>query len=310
MKRILFALIALTAMASVSAQEIQIYRNGELIQSYTNNPREHYIVKFTDVGNLDRINGHEFVVIAGLKWATMNVGATTVAGKEATSYGDFYAWGEVDTYYKSCPIDSTITNWKSNATATHIPGSKYSHNWINYSGDHNKDNKFYEWDPKPYDANYVLKADYDVARKSWGGTWRIPKQSDFIKLINACGGYNIKQLPADASTINEGGIYWVPAVTTIDGFPYEVAGFLFVEKEDPNNRVFFPAAGNIQNIWRKSATTLCTYWCSTAYNAEDKDNKTQDLSKAYCLYVSSTSGIKRNYMPARAYGLSIRPVSD
>lgn len=74
MKKILLALIALTAMASASAQEIQIYRNGELIQSYTNNPREHYIVKFTDVGNLDRINGHEFVVIAGLKWATMNVG--------------------------------------------------------------------------------------------------------------------------------------------------------------------------------------------------------------------------------------------
>ena len=306
MKRILFALIALTAMASVSAQEIQIYRNGELIQSYTNNPREHYIVKFTDVGNLDRINGHEFVVIAGLKWATMNVGATTVAGKEATSYGDFYAWGEVATYYNSpCSTDNEgkVKNWKGNNTESHFPGNTYSHNWICYSGDHNKDNKFYEWNPKPYDDNNILKPEYDVARKSWGSTWRIPKQSDFIKLINACGGYKIKQLPTEATTITEGGIYWIPAVTTIDGFPYEVAGFLFVEKENPNNRVFFPAAGKILSLWHYSATDICAYWCSNIYPT--------DLSQAYILYISpNEGGIAQNSIHSRCNGYSIRPVSD
>lgn len=309
MKKILLALIALMAMASVSAQEIQIYRNNRLIETYTNTANEHYTVKFTDVGNLDKINGHEFVLINGLKWATMNVGATTVAESKETAYGDFYAWGEVATYYKSpCPTEGDVKSWKGNDnTETHIPGSKYSHNWINYSGkngDSNNGNNFKEWDPKPYDDNYVLKADYDVARKSWGGTWRIPTQKDFINLINACGGYGIKQLPTETiePTITEGGIYWVPAGTIIDTFQYDVSGFLFVSTVDPNNRVFFPAAGNILHLSRTSVETLCTYWCSNTYP--------NDLSKAYCLYVSSTSGIKRNYMPSRAYGLSIRPVSD
>lgn len=57
MKKILLALIALTAMASASAQEIRIYRNNRLIETYTNTANEHYTVKFTDVGNLDKING-------------------------------------------------------------------------------------------------------------------------------------------------------------------------------------------------------------------------------------------------------------
>lgn len=307
MKKILFALIALTAMASAGAQEIRIYRNGELKETYTNTPQDHYTVKFTDVGNLDNINGHEYVVIAGLKWATMNVGATTVAETTETAYGDYYAWGEVATYYNSpCSTDNegNVKNWKGkDNTETHIPGSKYSYNMINYCGNHNGDNKFYEWNPKPYDDNYVLQANYDVARKSWGGTWRIPKQSDFIKLINACGGYKIKQLPAEATTITEGGIYQIPAVTTIDGFPYEVAGFLFVEKEDPNNRVFFPATGKILNLWRHSATDICAYWCSNTYPT--------DLSQAYTLYISpKEGGIAQNSIHSRCNGYSIRPVSD
>ena len=304
MKRILFALIALMAMASASAQEIQIYRNNRLIETYTNTANEHYTVKFTDVGNLDKINGHEFVLISGLKWATMNVGATTVAESKETAYGDFYAWGEIATYYTKCPTDTgTVTSWKGNNTESHIHGNTYSHNWICYCGNHNKDNKFYEWDPKPYDDNNILKPEYDVARKSWGSTWRIPKQSDFIKLINACGGYNIKQLPAEATTITEGGIYKIPAVTTIDGFPYEVAGFLFVEKENPNNRVFFPAAGKILSLWRYSATDICAYWCSNIYPT--------DLSQAYILYISpNEGGIAQNSIHSRCNGYSIRPVSD
>lgn len=306
MKKILLALIALTAMASASAQEIRIYRNNRLIETYTNTPNEHYTVKFTDVGNLDKINGHEYVVIAGLKWATMNVGAKTVAESKETAYGDYYAWGEVATYYNSpCSTDNEgkVKNWKSNNAESHFPGNTYSHNWICYSGDHNKDNKFYEWTPKPYDDNYILKPEYDVARKSWGGTWRIPKQSDFIKLINACGGYKIKQLPTEATTITEGGIYWIPAVTTIDGFPYEVAGFLFVETENPDNRVFFPAAGKILSLWRYSATDICAYWCSNTYPT--------DLSQAYILYISpNEGGIAQNSIHSRCNGYSIRPVSD
>lgn len=306
MKKILLALIALTTLASASAQEIQIYRNNRLIETYTNTANEHYTVKFTDVGNLDKIEGHEFVLINGLKWATMNVGATTVAESKETAYGKFYAWGEVVTYYTKCPTEEgKAISWNGNNSESHIPGNTYSHNWICYCGNHNNgDNKFYEWNPKPYDDNNILKPEFDVARKSWGGTWRIPTQKDFINLINACGGYRIKELSTESTDpiITEGGIYRVPAGTIIDTFQYEVAGFLFVSTVDPNNRVFFPAAGNIKNDKRTSVATLCTYWCSNI-------DKT-DSPNAHNLYISSKDGITQNSILSRCSGFSVRPVSD
>jgi uncharacterized protein YjdB len=53
------------------------------------------------------INGHAFVKIGGLKWATMNVGATTVAGSYATCYGDYYAWGETQPRYMTITRSGT-----------------------------------------------------------------------------------------------------------------------------------------------------------------------------------------------------------
>ncbi len=301
MRKIIFSLIALLMVVSGNAQVIKIYQNGILINTYQNTPENHYVVKFTEMGDHGNINGHDFVEIGGLKWATMNVGATTVAEQGETAYGDFYAWGETATYYDS--YTDTGVSWIKNATDTHIPGDKYSYNWINYNG--NKDGKFYEWDPKPYGDNYVLAGDYDVAKKKWGSTWRMPTIEEFRKLIDACGGasdnFTPKTVPENG-LITEGGIYWVPATTTIDGFPYQVAGVLFVATDDPYQRVFFPAAGNIQKTYRHSVGTLCTYWASTCYSV--------DVSHAYTLYLNE-NGIKRNsILQQRWYGFAVRPVSD
>lgn len=129
MKKILLSLIATLCTLSSHAQTIEIYHNGTRVESYTNSPRDHYVVKFTSVGDYDHINGHDYVIIGGLKWATMNVGATTVAEDNATAFGDFYAWGEIDTYYKS--YTDTSVSWYKQTDLTHIPGSKFSHNWPN-----------------------------------------------------------------------------------------------------------------------------------------------------------------------------------
>ena len=75
MKKILLSLIATLCTLSSHAQTIEIYHNGTRVESYTNSPRDHYVVKFTSVGDYDHINGHDYVIIGGLKWATMNVGA-------------------------------------------------------------------------------------------------------------------------------------------------------------------------------------------------------------------------------------------
>lgn len=307
MKKILLSLIATLCAMSSHAQTIEVFKNGKSIATYSNTPNEHYVVKFYSTGDYKQINGHDYVEIGGLKWATMNVGATTVAESNATAFGDFYAWGEVDTYYKS--YTDTSVSWNKKTDLTHIPGTKLSHNWPNYSGDNN----FKEWNPVPYDENYQLTADNDIAHTAWGGTWRMPTKDDFKKLYDACvderySSINssttfakLKPLP-DNGNITEGGIYGVPQNSTVDGYPYNVAGVLFVVKEDPNQRIFFPAAGNIRTTKLESVGTQATYWSATGFPTTP--------STSYTFYISKDRGISLNQILSRCNGYSIRPVSD
>ena len=92
------------------------------------------------------INGHEYVDLglpSGLKWATCNVGASL-----PEEYGDYYAWGEIET--KSEYIeDNSKTHGKS---MSDISGN----------------------------------AMYDVARSKWGGSWRLPTEKELEELKNNC----------------------------------------------------------------------------------------------------------------------------
>lgn len=85
-----------------------------------------------------------------------------------------------------------------------------------------------------------------------------------------------------------------------------MAGVLFIKMDDINQRIFFPAADNIQNQDRKSGGTLCSYLSANAY--------ANDLSQAYTLYISGADsnddGISMNQKLSRCLGFSIRPVSD
>ncbi|MBO7256948.1 MAG: TIR domain-containing protein [Bacteroidales bacterium] len=92
------------------------------------------------------INGHEYVDLdlpSGLKWATCNVGASS-----QEEYGDYYAWGEIET--KSEYIeDNSKTRGKS---MSDISGN----------------------------------STYDVARAKWGGSWRLPTTIELEELKNNC----------------------------------------------------------------------------------------------------------------------------
>ena len=254
---------------------------------------------FKDSDDGTTINGHEFVEIAGIKWATMNVGATTVAESWETSYGDFYAWGETTTYYKSVEKD-TVTMGKY-ASDAHIPGIKYAYNFQNYSG---TSNTFKEWTTAPYDASTkVLTAVNDVASAMWGGSWRMPTSDDFNKLIDACGGGSIPSTLPRGLIV--GGIYWIPSGTTLEGVQYNVAGVLFVATGDITKRVFFPAAGNIQQKSHHSADSHVIYWTS-----ELNTDVTTDASYANTLSVAYDHINARHVRLLRYCGLSVRPVSD
>ena len=299
MKRITITLIAILATLSIYAQKVEVYLNGKHIDTYYNTPENQYRFVFKQVDDWQNINGYDYVEIGGRKWAKMNVGATSIADSPETSYGNYYAWGELDTYYKSFNSEDKVNSKES--LITHIRGVKYSYNWINYCTGDSKDNTFKEWSPTPFGSGTVLQEEYDVAHQIWQGTWRMPMWEDFQKLYDACGGATapITDVP---ETITKGGIYWIEAPKTIDGTAYNVSGVLCVATADRTKRVFFPAAGDVRNVQRESKGTLCAYWSSSLY--------TTDPKHAYCLYVN-TKEVKTKYSGLnRTSGLVIRPVSD
>ena len=112
----------------------------------------------------DPYNGHEYVEIGGLKWATMNIGASS-----ETDCGLYFAWGETQGY-----------------TAEQVgrdEGQKYF-GWADYkygNGTSSQDatgmTKYNETDGKT-----VLDAVDDAAVANWGGSWRMPTTAEFKAL--------------------------------------------------------------------------------------------------------------------------------
>lgn len=92
------------------------------------------------------INGYEYVDLglpSGLKWAVHNVGASA-----AEDYGDYYAWGEIETK-DSYTQQNSVT---------------YGMPMEDISGD----------------------SQYDVARALWGETWRLPTRDEQKELLDNC----------------------------------------------------------------------------------------------------------------------------
>lgn len=166
-----------------SNEQVDIYKNGAFDESYTNTSDAKYKVIFRELDG-GTINNHDYINIGGKKWGTMNVGATTVAESNTTSFGGYYAWGEVDTYYSSIDSNNNTITWKS-STKTHITGSKSSYNTANYCG--GTSITFSEWTTAPYNSeSKVLAESYDVARTEWGvrGVCQQPASSKvFMTLV-------------------------------------------------------------------------------------------------------------------------------
>lgn len=151
-------------------------------------------------------NGHDYVDLglpSGVKWATMNVGATTPEG-----YGDYFAWGEVE------------------------PKTKYD--WSTYKWCKGSENTITKYCTNSYygtvDNKTVLDQDDDVAHVKWGGNWRIPTKKELDELYTYCSkewtsknghnGYTVTGpngnsifLPAagdsyDSENVGSYGYYW------------------------------------------------------------------------------------------------------
>ena len=233
---------------------------------------------FVDMGEVE-IKG----VKKNLKWATCNVGA-----ENPWDYGDYYAWGETETYYESGTAHNNPPTWKSGKGGGY---SWSSYKWCN--GSYNKLNKYCTqssyWDSSaPMDGKTVLDPEDDVAHVKWGGPWRMPTDEEWTALRdNALYDWVWTDNYLINGTVESG-----------------IAGRIVTRKAGTGpcsgNSIFLPAAG------RRSGTSLSiagsdgSYWSSSLY--------TGDSNGAWYLFFSL--GYAGTYGVNRVHGFSVRPVTE
>lgn len=182
---------------------------------------------------------------SGTKWATMNVGATSLSDE-----GDFFAWGETTT-----KAEYTSSNY--------IFGSGSSMTKYN-----NSDNLL------------VLQPEDDAATVKWGEGWRTPTIEEWEELNNKCtktytsvngvGGYlftgtngNTIFLPGQQENLwgNVWGSYWSSSVNASDkqyawNIDFDGGGFYIDEYNDRSMK------GNIRPV-REGNLVIPTEQCAT-----------------------------------------------
>ena len=226
----------------------------------------------------------EYVEIGGVKWATKNLGATTVADSPETCYGDYFAWGETEPRYTSITISG--------------------YNSVSFGGWNSSHSSGYSESDFPTYTGNTLDSDHDAATQNWGTGWHTPTMADFQALHNACTGSTSSSSPTYISAnrdISTGGVYYLCNTDlTIDGTKYGVKGILYVDNTDVSRRVFFPAAGYVSNTTFYSGGTFCYYWSSSL--------KTEDTVFAYALKFNNGNPVNPALQCKRQLGFSVRPV--
>ncbi len=239
--------------------------------------------RFSAVEDKLGIVHHDYVVIGGKKWSTMNLGATTVAGSYATCAGDFYAWGETTPRY-------TDISWSGTSASFNGWKSGFSDGY---------------YSPYPSYTGTTLDAAHDAvaSHADWGEGWRTPTKSDFESLAIACSGSssNGQSISSLNTSTPSGGIYWLSSTQTYINEYKGVAGILFVDKSDTSKRVFFPASGLVNDTSHDYGGSDGLYWSSSLHASLTYD--------AYYLGFFS-SGVYPSNGRFRYVGLAVRPVSD
>ena len=224
------------------------------------------------------IAGHVYVEMGdGLKWATMNVGAT-----KPEEYGDYFAWGETEPKedYSWATYKHVIeggTEWKDINKYTIDDGQTDGYWYMLQVDKETGDSKYVFWG----DKKTQLEAADEAASANWGATWRMPTDAEWTALRD------------------EANFKWD---WTDDYEGTGVAGRIVTSKVSgyEGNTIFLPAAGYRYGTSLYNAGSLGYYWSSS-------------LSESYsdkARYVLFDSSYVYRHLSSRCYGLSVRPVSE
>jgi len=175
---------------------------------------------------------HDYVEIGGIKWATMNVGATGV-----TDYGLYFQWGDTQGY-----------------TAEQVgigEGKKYF-SWVSYkygngSSTAGKDGENLIKYNKT-DGLTALTSDDDAVIVNWGSGWRMPTSAEYQTLGTA-----------------------TTSAWTADYQGSGVSGLVCTDKTDSSKVLFFPAAGYCYDANIEKIGNLGCYFSSSLHSSSRED---------------------------------------
>ena len=207
--------------------------------------------RFTTVTG--QINGHDYVDLGlSVKWATCNVGAS-----KPEDYGEYYAWGETESKsYYSWPTYK-YCNGSSKKLTKYCDDSSFGNNGFT-------------------DTKTTLDPEDDVAHVAWGGSWRMPTESELFELSKP-----------DNCTWK-----WI----TWNG----INGYLVTSKKSgfEGASIFLPAAGYRLDNDLCDVGSFGHYWSSSHYTVIPRD----------AWYLGFVSDDIDAYGYFRYYGQSVRPV--
>ena len=220
-------------------------------------------------------NGHEWIDLglpSDLKWATMNVGATSPEG-----YGNYYAWGETE------PHSSNRYDWDS-------------YKWCN--GTSSSMTKYcVSTSYGTVDNNTTLDSDDDAASVNWGGAWRMPTHTEQEELLNKC--YWVWTSSYNDS--GKAGYIIYKAKSSSDKGQVVTSGNTPSSSYSlSDSHIFLPAAGYHGDSSLENAGSYGYYWSSSLI----------EYRSYYAWELHFSSSFRYCIFSSRFYGQSVRAVCE
>lgn len=225
------------------------------------------VLTVVQAGAVNELNGHKFVDLGlSVKWAVCNIGA-----EEQGDAGNYYMWGDlVDRKSSGYSISSYPYVTKRMVQDVDKDGNPV---FDEETGDPVMSEV---WDFMDIGSNISGNATYDVARKEWGATWRIPTQEEVQELISNCT------------------FLWTN---------YKSASGFEITSKINGAKIFMPAVGYYMG---SSACSYYgsngSYWTASAFVGEG-------VGSAYYILMTSGRGFRLDYTSYHS-AHPIRPVTE
>ena len=201
--------------------EAKFYQGSSVLktQVFTTLPAKNIVTTYPAIEVNDPYNGHAYVDLglpSGLKWATMNVGATAPEG-----YGNYFAWGEMAPHQDNDYSSSKYT-YTDNPTTLPLDHDAARVNWggnwrmpTKAEQDELRTECTWTWcDGETTKYNNTTVKGYLVTSKAEGNTNSI--------FLPAAGGYYNSSLESDGQC----GEYWSSSLD--EGYSYHAYYLFFI----------------------------------------------------------------------------------